>query len=233
MSRPASIHSSCKATPISSGVHIPSRCCSRRARTGNTATRATLRSPTSSARSAASRGPTRGSPAACRGRAGTGGKMAMERGEAPLLKLARSLIAADGPGEFLRRLATAVREEIDADWAAVWILDRRTGRHRLEVAQPPELFRVDPGGAGAPGDLLAETAARRKTVVRRGEEIEPGLLAHLGGGAPPAPGAACRPGCRGGPPRRSARPAGPGATPGCRSRRPGRRPGRCPRPAIR
>ena len=61
----------------------------------------------------------------------------MESGNKPILDLARKLMATEGPAEFFRNLATAVREEMEADWVAVWIHERKKKSFILEVGVPP------------------------------------------------------------------------------------------------
>jgi RND family efflux transporter MFP subunit len=88
-------------------------------------------------------------------------------------------MSADTPAELLRNLAATAREQVDADWAAVWVFNRRAARYGLEVAVPRGLFEPAPEKAGARGDLLAETVARKRPVVLRGGEIGDEALLHL------------------------------------------------------
>ncbi|MEE9226696.1 MAG: GAF domain-containing protein [Acidobacteriota bacterium] len=112
----------------------------------------------------------------------------MESGNKPVLDLARKLMAAEGPAEFFRNLATAVREEMEADWVAVWVHERKKKSFILEVGVPPKGFSADASGAGRDGDLLHEAITRKKLLVRRGEQVRPDTLRHLAlaGKTPPA-----------------------------------------------
>ncbi|MCZ6669942.1 MAG: GAF domain-containing protein [Acidobacteria bacterium] len=103
----------------------------------------------------------------------------MERGNAPLLGLARSLMEAENPGDFLRNLASTAREGIDADWAAVWTFRRRTREFTLELGVPRGLYSAAPAGAGGKGDPIAEAVTRGKLVAKRGGEIGSEVLVHL------------------------------------------------------
>lgn len=104
----------------------------------------------------------------------------MEREEAAILSLAKSLMAAASPSELFRQLATSVRQVAEADWVAVWTYERRKKRFSLEMSHPEEAFSPAPDQAGRKGDLLAEALDRKELVARRGEEIRDALLQHLG-----------------------------------------------------
>ena len=109
----------------------------------------------------------------------------MKTRDDPVLHIARSLLAATEPAELLDRLASLVRDELDAEWAAVWIYERRRKKYSLELSHPEGIATPLPKNAGRKGDLLSETIARKRPVVRRGEEITETILQHLGP-TPPA-----------------------------------------------
>jgi RND family efflux transporter MFP subunit len=118
----------------------------------------------------------------------------MERGEETVLNLARSLMTASDLADLLRQLASAAREAIGADWAGVWIYERRGKSYSLEHSLPDGAFSPVVKRAGRRGDLLAEAVARKGLVVRRGEEIDEPMLEHLdAAGRPPVREVFCVP----------------------------------------
>lgn len=106
----------------------------------------------------------------------------MERGDEAVLSLARSLMAAGTPSDLLRQLAATVRHVQGADWAAVWIYDRRRKAYSLELSLPEGVFTPAVKKAGRKGDILSEAVARKELIAKRDEEIREALLQHLGTG---------------------------------------------------
>jgi GAF domain-containing protein/biotin carboxyl carrier protein len=119
-----------------------------------------------------------------RGATGTDSEPVMKRRDEPLLHIARALMAAGDPAELLTQLATLVREEIEADWAAIWIFHRRKRKYSLEISPPEGPFRPLARKAGRKGGLLPSTVARKSPLLRRGEQVTETLLQHLGDPVP-------------------------------------------------
>ncbi len=103
----------------------------------------------------------------------------MESGEESVLRLARTLMSSGDRAELFRQLAAAAREVVEAEWAAVWVYDRRRKSFSLALTQPEGTFSPLVKKAGRKGDLLSEALARAEPVTRRGEEIGDTMLQHL------------------------------------------------------
>ncbi len=103
----------------------------------------------------------------------------MESGEESVLRLARTLMSSGDRAELFRQLAAAARQAVEAEWAAVWVYDRRRKSFSLALTQPEGAFSPLVKKAGRKGDLLSEALSRAEPVARRGEEIRDTMLQHL------------------------------------------------------
>jgi transcriptional regulator with GAF, ATPase, and Fis domain/multidrug resistance efflux pump len=108
----------------------------------------------------------------------------MKTTEEVILHLARTMMGAGDQAQLVRQMAMLVREAVEADWAGVWIYDRRSRRYTLDCAVPEETVRPLAKKAGRKGDLLSETLARKAPVIARGNEVTGDRMQHFGEPSP-------------------------------------------------
>jgi GAF domain-containing protein/biotin carboxyl carrier protein len=104
----------------------------------------------------------------------------MKTTEEVILHIAREMMGAGDPAQLTRQMAELVREAVEADWAGVWICDRRARKYSLECALPEGAIQPLAKKAGRKGDLLSETVARKAPILLRGDEVTGDLVQHLG-----------------------------------------------------